>query len=173
LSISRREWILATACWAEILRAQPKQFAWFDEATASEIEAIACEILPDDDTPGAKRAGVIWFIDGSLAGYDSDKRGLYKDGLADLQSRRAAMFPNSPNIAGLEHEQRVALLKTIEKTEFFMQVRQHTVLGFLGHPKYGGNRDMVGWNLIGFEHQMKYEPPFGYYDAEAMREGSK
>ena len=83
------------------------------------------------------------------------------------------MFPGSSSIAGLSRDQRIALLKSIEKTEFFQQVRQHTALGFLGHPKYGGNRDMVGWKLIGVEHAMQYQPPFGYYDAEAAREGSK
>jgi hypothetical protein len=32
---------------------------------------------------------------------------------------------------------------------------------------------MLGWKLIGVDHQMQYQPPFGYYDAEALREGSK
>ena len=169
MNITRREWMLAAACWAEVLRAQPKKFAWFDPSTAAEIEAIAAEILPDDDTPGARQAGVIWFIDGALAGYDEDKRELYKRGLAEAQAKRAEMFPGSTSIAGLEREQRIALLKAIEKTPFFQQVRQHTALGFFGHPKYGGNRDEVGWKLIGVEHAMQYAPPFGYYDAEASK----
>lgn len=173
MQLNRRDWMLAAVCWAELLRAQPKQFAWFDPATASEIEAIAGEILPDDETPGAKQAGVIWFIDGALAGYDQDRRELYKRGLAEIQAKRGQMFPASSSIAGLAAEQRIALLKAIEKTEFFQQVRQHTALGFFGHPKYGGNRDMAGWKLIGVEHAMHYEPPFGYYDAEALREGRK
>ena len=171
--ITRREWALAAACWAEVLRAQPKKFVWLDSATATEIEAIAAEIIPDNDTPGARQAGVIWFVDGALAGYDQDKRDLYKRGLAEAQAKRAEMFPGSSSIAGLEREQRIALLKAIEKSEFFGQVRQHAVLGFLGHPKYGGNRDMVGWKLMGIEHAMQFQPPFGYYDAEASHEGSK
>jgi len=169
MSITRREWMLAAACWAEVLRAQPKQFAWFDAAAASEIESIAAEILPDDDTPGARQAGVIWFIDGALAGYDQDKRELYRRGLAEAQAKRAELFPGSKSIAGLEREQRIALLKAIEKTEFFQQVRQHTALGFFGHPKYGGNRGEAGWKLTGIEHAMQYAPPFGYYDAEASK----
>ncbi len=36
--------------------------------------------------------------------------------------------------------------------------------GFLGNPSYGGNRDHVGWKLIGFEDRMAFQPPFGYYD---------
>lgn len=172
-NLTRRHWMLAAACWAEFLRAQPKRFAWFDPAAASEIEAIAAEILPDDDTPGAKQAGVIWFIDGALSGYDQDKRELYKSGLAETQAKRVQMFPSSTSIARLSAEQRIALLKSIETTDFFQQVRQHTALGFFGHPKYGGNRDMAGWKLIGVEHAMHYTPPFGYYDTEASGENPK
>jgi gluconate 2-dehydrogenase gamma chain len=173
---SRRDWILAAACWTEALRAQntqPQRFAWFDAATAAEIRAIAAQIIPDDETPGAERAGVIWFIDSALAGYDKDKQDLYRRGLAETQSKRAAMFPGSSSIAALTADQQIALLKAIEKTEFFQKVRQHTVLGFFGHPMHGGNRDMVGWKLIAIEHKMQYAPPFGYYDAEAGRGGAK
>lgn len=168
--------MLAAACWTEVLRAQQsgsQHFVWFDPAAAREIEAIAGQIIPDDDTPGAERAGVIWFIDRALAGFDQDKQDLYKRGLAETQAKRAAMFPGSTSIAGLSSEQQIALLKAVEKTEFFAQVRMHTALGFFGSPMHGGNRDMVGWKLLGIEHQMHYEPPFGYYDAEAARGGTK
>jgi gluconate 2-dehydrogenase gamma chain len=168
--------MLAAACWTEVLRAQTpgsNSLAWFDPATAAEIKAIAAQIIPDDDTPGAERAGVIWFIDRALAGYDQDKQELYKHGLAETQAKRAELFSASTSIASLTGEQQIALLKAIEKSEFFQQVRLHTILGFFGHPMHGGNRDMVGWKLIGFEHQMQYEPPFGYYDAEARKRGAQ
>ena len=29
----------------------------------------------------------------------------------------------------------------------------------------GGNKDKVGWKLIGFQDDFLYKPPFGYYDA--------
>jgi gluconate 2-dehydrogenase gamma chain len=175
MSISRREWMLAAACWGEVLRAQqhdssaqaPAKLVYFDAQTAAEIEAIAAQIIPDNDTPGARAAGVIWFIDRALAGYDRDKQQLYRQGLAAAQAQRAGLFPGSKSIAALSAEQQIALLKAMEKTDFFQQVRTHTALGFLGHPMHGGNRGMVGWKLIGLDHQMSYEPPFGYYDAQA------
>jgi hypothetical protein len=108
---------------------------------------------------------VIWFIDRSLAGYDQDKQQLYKRGLAETQAKRVALFPGSASIASLSPEQQIALLKAIEKTDFFQQVRLHTVLGFFGQP--------AGLEFVGVEHQMHYSPPFGYYDAEAARSGSK
>jgi gluconate 2-dehydrogenase gamma chain len=170
--------MLAAACWAEILRPRAGEAAtsddkltFFDPATAAEIKAISGQIIPDDGTPGAEEAGVIWFIDRSLAGFDQDKRELYRRGLAETQSKRAEMFPGSSSIAGLTAAQQIELLKAIEQTEFFQQVRRHTILGYFGHPKYGGNRNMVGWKLLGMEHSMQYKPPFGYYDAEAAANG--
>jgi gluconate 2-dehydrogenase gamma chain len=158
--------MFAAACWADILGAQTPapQWVWFDAATAPEIKAIAGAIIPETDTPGADRAGVIWFIDRALAGYDQDKRELYTRGLRETQSRRAELFPGSTSIQGLTPGQRIELLKAIEKTDFFRQLRFHTILGFFGHPMHGGNRDMAGWKMLGVEHSMRYEPPFGYYD---------
>jgi|SRR5580693_125202 gluconate 2-dehydrogenase gamma chain len=164
MNISRREWMLTAACWREVLRAQStqsNQFVWFNPATAAEIESIAAQIIPDDNTPGAKSAGVIWFIDRSLAGFDQDKQELYTRGLEETQAKRAGLFPGSTSIATLSGVQQVALLKAIEKTEFFQQVRLHTILGFFGQP--------IGSKFLGVEHQMHFEPPFGYYDAEVSR----
>ena len=158
--------MFAAVCWTDVLNAQTPspQLAWFEAGAAAEIKAIAAEIIPETDTPGADRVGVIWFIDRALAGYDRDKRDLYTRGLRETQSRRTRMFPGSTSIKSLTPNQRIELLQAIEKTEFFRQVRFHTILGFFGHPMHGGNRDMVGWKMLGLEHSMQYAPPFGSYD---------
>jgi gluconate 2-dehydrogenase gamma chain len=168
MHITRREWVLAAACWSEVLRAQTaasNQLVWFDPASAAETNAIARQIVPDDETPGAEKAGVIWFIDRALAGFDQDKQELYKRGLAETQTKRAELFPGSTSIASLPGAQQIALLKAIEKNEFFQQVRFHTILGFFGQP--------IGSRFLGVEHKMQFEPPFGYYDAEAARVGAQ
>jgi len=33
-------------------------------------------------------------------------------------------------------------------------------------PSYGGNRDGIGWTLLGFDDTHAYAPPFGYYDRD-------
>ena len=175
--ISRRQWLAAMPLGAAVLAAQqhahevmqskqPASFGVLDPGAAREIEAIASQIIPTDGSPGAREAGVIYFIDRALATFDSDKRDLYTNGLAEAQAQRGTMFPGSTSIAALSADQQIRLLEAIEKTEFFEQVRTHTILGFFGHPSYGGNRDLAGWKLIGFEDRYQFEPPFGYYDAE-------
>ncbi len=169
--ISRREWLLAAACWGEVLRAQtvPDRLVYFDAARAAEVEALAETILPADDIPGAKEAGVIWFIDRALAGYDKDQQAAYVTGLQQLQERRAALFPGSASVAGLTPEQRTSLLRDMENTDFFRMVRKHTILGFFGHPRHGGNRNGASTKLLGIQETMVYTPPFGYYDREATQ----
>ena len=44
------------------------------------------------------------------------------------------------------------------------------VAGFFGMSSYGGNRDNVGWKLLGLDGEHHgFEPPFGYYDAEYLK----
>ena len=88
-------------------------------------------------------------------------------GYARLRPLAKECFRQSESIASLSNEQQIEFVRSIEKSEFFDVVRTHTVLGFLGNPSYGGNRGKVGWKYIGFEDRMAFEPPFGYYDAEA------
>ena len=185
---SRRDWLLASslgllAVWPEVLAAQEHarhaaatpgtDFKYFDRATAAEIEAIAAQIIPTDETPGAREAGVIYFIDRALSTFDQESREHYKTGLAEVQKKRAAMFPGSASVAALKPEQQLALVKSIDGTPFFETVRTHAIIGFLNSPDQGGNRDYVGWKLLGMDPKMVYQPPFGYYDAEAQKEGTR
>lgn len=171
---------LAMAAWPEVLAAQERarerakagggELESFDKDTAGEIEAIAAQIIPSTDGPGAREAGVIYFIDRALETFARDEREAYRTGMAELQKKRREMFPGSASIVSLSDEEQKALIRSIENTEFFELLRTHTVLGFLGDPRYGGNRGKVGWELIGFEGWMAYQPPFGYYDAEVSGE---
>ena len=46
--------------------------------------------------------------------------------------------------------------------EFFETVRVHTIIAFLAHPKYGGNRDYAGWRVTHYpgprHHEGGYTP---------------
>jgi|SRR5215471_3798343 len=183
---SRRLWLSASSAllathWTEILAAQAHAhkamssagaatFSTLDANQAKEIEAIGSQIIPSDGSPGAREAGVIYFIDRALATFDEDKRAVYVHGLEEAQAKRAELFPGSTSIAALLPEEQVRLLQAIETTEFFELIRTHSILGFFGNPSYGGNRDRAGWKLIGFEDRFQFEPPFGYYEDQAQME---
>ncbi len=130
-------------------KAQPKLQSLSDEE-ATELAALASLIIPSGSTPGAREAGVVYFIDAALASFDRDKREAYRRGLSMARTRREELFPDSTSIAGLKPGDQLRLAAAIEHTEFFEVLRVHTVMAFLGRPEYGGNRDQVGWALIGF-----------------------
>ena len=99
--------------------------------------------------------------------------------MALVDGKRKEMFPASADFASLSVAQQTEILTAIEKTPAFDMFRFLTVVGFLGNPEDGGNRDMVGWKLIGFDNAPTHTPPFGYYDAQyldeqnAARKGAK
>ncbi len=177
-NLTRRDWILGTvtaATWAAVASAQEhahraaaastNTFEYFDAPAARDVAAIAGRIIPSDDGPGATEAGAVYFIDRALHTFAADQQAAYRDGLADLKVRCGKAFPGAASFAVLDSGQQVQLLRSIETTDFFALIRQHTVLAWLGNPQYGGNRGGVGWKYIGFEDRGYFTPPFGYYDA--------
>lgn len=178
---TRRLWLsqcVGIAALADVAAAQqhaheaakssnPPPFQTLDAATAAEIDALTSQIIPSTDGPGAHEAGIVYFIDRALSTFDSDRRESYRTGMASVQQKRKEMFPSSSTIAGLKSPDQIQLIHAIEKTDFFELLRTHTLYGFLGNPSYGGNRDRVGWKLIGFEDRMAFQPPFGFYDGES------
>ena len=149
----------------------PYRFDALSPAQAADLEAMAMRIFPSDGTPGAKEAGVIHFVDKALGTFAADQKPAVVAGLGDLNRRVKAKWPQAASFAALTPAQQDELLKTVEKTEFFGQIRFVTVAGMFANPSYGGNQDRTGWKLIGFESHGIYQPPFGYYDAEEMKGG--
>jgi gluconate 2-dehydrogenase gamma chain len=149
----------------------PYRFAALTAAEAAGLEAVAMRILPTDETPGAKEAGVIHFIDKALATFAADRKRVMVAGLEDLNSRARTKWPGTTSFASLPPVRQDELLKAIERTEFFEDMRFGTVVGMFANPSYGGNRNQVGWKLLGFQAHGLYQPPFGYYDAEARGGG--
>jgi gluconate 2-dehydrogenase gamma chain len=143
----------------------PSTFEFFTLEQSIEVEAIAEQILPADETPGAREARVIYFIDRALATFATDDRALFVDGLKDLQKKARKRYKAS-KFSALSSAQQTELLKGIEKGEFFELVRTMTILGMFSNPEYGGNHNQIGWKLLGFEDQFHFKSPFGFYDAE-------
>lgn len=162
--------ILATASVASRAAAEQSGFRVLSAPEATELEAITATIIPSGDSPGAREAGVIYFIDTVLADIEPGITEPLREGLAGLHVEIHEAYGSS-SFAALNQAQQIEALQAIEDTEFFGTLRFLTIAGTFCDPSHGGNRDRTGWKLIGFEGPMGTQPPFGYYDAEYAREG--
>jgi gluconate 2-dehydrogenase gamma chain len=155
------------------------KFEFLTVEEAAEVDAIASRIIPSDDTPGAREAGVIYFIDRALMTFASGDQQKYKEGLPELQSIVQEMFPGVVRFSDATPDQQDEVMRSMDHQHqsivkanrrgrsaetFFEAVRLQTIAGFLIDPESGGNRDEVGWKLIGREPEHTFQPPFGYYD---------
>jgi gluconate 2-dehydrogenase gamma chain len=138
--------------------------SFLSAAEAADIEAVAAQIIPTDDTPGAREAGVVYFIDRALATFLSHLATDYRAHVAEFQAGVRERHPRGGFFAALTPAQQVDYLRGVDHTPFFDTTRLLTLLGMFSLAAYGGNRNGVGWKLIGFEDRHVFQPPFGYYD---------
>lgn len=144
----------------------PATLKTLSAAEAAEVDAIANLIVPGGTTPGARDARVIYFVDNALGSFFAAQLPSFRQGLVDFQSAYAARYGAGTSFSGAPEAQQVAWLHEADKTPFFAAVRRLTLLGLIALPKYGGNHDAMGWNLIGVVDNHAWEPPFGYYDKD-------
>lgn len=138
------------------------------------LEAIAARILPSDDgTPGATEAGCTNFIDKALANEEQLLRPIYTAALQSFDT--LAQSKHQQPFHALSGSQQDALLEQVQNgnvqgfdaagqapASAFEILRVHTILGFLADPKYGGNKDGVGWRHVNYpgprHHKGGYTP---------------
>jgi gluconate 2-dehydrogenase gamma chain len=147
------------------------------------LDAAVARLIPADDLgPGAKEAGVSYYIDQQLAsvwgshgrnyragpwpegtpqqGFQSrlTPREIYRAAIREVnvhclsQYRKAFEFlaPQQQDevLKGLESGS--VALPSLSARLFFGLLLRNTHEGYFADPIYGGNRDKVGWKLVGF-----------------------
>jgi gluconate 2-dehydrogenase gamma chain len=138
---------------------------------ARDFAAIAARIIPTTDTPGATEAGVIHFIDKAFAAEMSGQLEFARASLLEFNDALGSQHANAARLGDLSEDEQDAFLQTREATGFFNLMWAMTIFGFFSMEKYGGNKDQVGWELIGFEGgHGPWQYPFGYYDAQVHGE---
>jgi gluconate 2-dehydrogenase gamma chain len=137
---------------------------------AFELDAISARIVPTDDTPGAREAGSVRFMEVVLADGRQDQLTILQTGIVELNASASREF-GVASFTALSETQQDALLTAIETTPFFSTVRFLTVASLFALPQYGGTGPDVGYELIGMTHAHAYMPPFGYYDADYAARG--
>lgn len=144
-------------------------FTTFDPEEGAQLDEIAALILPSDDGPGAREAGAAHFMDRAFGAEQADSLDYFRRGLADVTARARAAGAADGQLRELTPAARTAVLRGVEaeNQDFFGYVHFLVLLGTFSHPDWGGNRDHVGWTMVGLEHADTYAPPYGFYDAEA------
>jgi gluconate 2-dehydrogenase gamma chain len=150
------------------LDGQPLRF--FTAQQAADYEAFASQIIPTDETPGAKEANVVRFVDFALSEIEPQKKQEFANALKALNEQAKKTAPQAASFAALTSAQQTEAMRAIENSGDFGTLKVYALIGFFGDPADGGNKDEVGWKLIGFENKFYYAPPFGYYDAQAAKE---
>lgn len=154
--------LLATGCMTPI---GPWRF--FTEAEAVVIDAIAEQIIPGDEEAGAREAGVINFIDKQLAGVFARHQTTYREGVVGVQQTSRILFGDA--FEALAWEPQTDVLRALEAgvaegdvwervsaQAFFGLVRDHTMQGFYGSPRHGGNRHFASFKMLGLNYPRIY-----------------
>lgn len=134
---------------------------------AATLKAICDQIVPADDFPSASEAGVLTYIDRQLTRHYRRHRKAYVAGLA--QANRISREHFGAALCSLSPQQQLAAVTALESqnSAFFNLVREHTLEGFYGSPRHGGNRDAVSWRMLGLD-----EPPLRGRAQYDLRKGS-
>jgi gluconate 2-dehydrogenase gamma chain len=130
-------------------------------AELATLEAICARLIPSDENgPGATEAHAATYIDRALGGALAGFREPYSLGLTATNAFAHMKQPTAGSFAELsaalqdevlsDMEQNVPRGFTPDSSSFFNLVRGHTLQGMFCDPVYGGNANMVGWDLIGY-----------------------
>jgi len=157
----------AQACATDAMN-DGSPFTTFTPREGADFEAFSARIVPTDDTPGAREAGSVYFADQALAGFMEWVLPIVRGGLESMNGRVASSFPDADAFADLTEARQDEIITAVEREDpaFFFFAKTLVMLGMVADPRYGGNRNGVGWDLIGFERTYAYAPPFGHYDRD-------
>jgi len=141
--------------------------------TADEADTLASlcdQIIPEDQDPGAVSAGVVNYIDVQLSSRLKRMKKVYRGGLAQLNNLSFERY--GKRFANLSDQQQIEFLTAIDgaKTstdaslhKFFRIVVEHTMQGFYGDPRHGGNRNRASWAML----KLEYPPIRGRFHEDA------
>lgn len=130
---------------------------------AADIEAITSLVIPSGQTPGAREAGVVYFIDLALGAQLASLLVPLRHQLAEINA--LAGSDSADGFSQLDEAARMTVMEKADSQGILGIFSELTMFGMFSMPTHGGNRDHVGWQMIGFDHRHAWMPPFGHYDA--------
>lgn len=112
------------------------------------LAAIGAQIIPTDETPGAREAGIVDYIDTKIKNRESSRQ-VYQEGLQETDNVSRRKF--GARFIELSSKQQKDVLELMETSEFFAQVWKDTVEGFV--------HSSVGKKVVGYPGRAQ---PHGY-----------
>jgi gluconate 2-dehydrogenase gamma chain len=145
--------------------ANPPLSKWrvLTEQESSLLDALVEQIIPTDDWPGGRDAGVTNFIDKQLAGPYFRFQDSYLRGMQAIQETCKAKFQK--RFEQLPWEEQTRFLNNMEAgkldglnwekgfdRQFFRLIRDHSMQGFYGSPRHGGNKNNVSYKMMKLDY---------------------
>ena len=180
--LSRREFVraaMAAAAAGSGIACSTIKSPWrFLSVHEAKILAAICDrIIPPDQDPGAAWAGVVNYIDRQLCGSFRHLRQTYRWGIAGVdESSRTLYGASFVDLVAAKQVELLTLLeegrapgdrwKQVPSPQFFGLLVDHTMQGFYGDPRHGGNREWASWKMLG----VPYPPIRGrlHYDLSKL-----
>ena len=169
MKLKRRDFIrqLCYACGTvTLIPACTTKFSmwrFLSEEEANLIEVITEQFIPADQDAGATEARVVNFFDKQLTGYYVRHQETYRNGLNSVETSAQKLFGAS--FRDIQWEDQTHVLELMEKGElpaenwqdvdqrtFFNLMLDHTMQGFYGSPRHGGNCDYVSYKMMKIDY---------------------
>jgi gluconate 2-dehydrogenase gamma chain len=163
--------------------AKGEKYMFLAPAEVAFLDAAVARLIPADELgPGAKEAGVTYFIDQQLfggfgvmakmyrqgphaegtpqQGYQSPltPQEVYRAAIGEINAACAKQYGKSfDKLAAAQQDEVLRALdegkfplEAVPARFFFNLLLDNTIEGFFSDPIYGGNRNKIGWKLVGF-----------------------
>jgi gluconate 2-dehydrogenase gamma chain len=153
----------STAALVRLGRSARPRYRYLTDAEAGLLADICDQIIPRDDAPGAADTGAVDYIDRQLCGALSRHRRAYRRGLESLGA--TCLRLHGAPFHDLAPGARFSTLRSLElgqapmelwgdpsQEAFFSLVLAHTMQGFYGSPRHGGNRDYASYRMLGLDY---------------------
>ncbi len=138
---------------------KPVPFRFLNGNEAGCLVALCERIIPADDAPGAMDAGVIYYIDKQLNGFFKKFQPAYRQGLASVQEDCIKIWQSEFQLLPVDKQNEYLRMlesdspeltswKSQKASEFFDMVISHTMQGFYGAPRHGGNKNYISYRML-------------------------
>ncbi len=139
------------------------RWQFLTEQESNLLDALAEQIIPTDEWPGGRDAGVTNFIDKQLVGPYTRFQEIYRKGLMAVSETCKTKFQK--RFEELSWNEQTQFLESIEAgklggaswekgfdRQFFKLIREHSLQGFYGSPRHGGNKNNVSYKMLKLDY---------------------